>query len=134
MVQTDNINVLGYRNQFPASKSINWPLTDHNNINKSLLTAERLTCSPSMASRSMLGVSLDACLKVKLLQSMMRMKPLTCSSGSSIIDSNDSRIALSMSTNVYLRQKMWQQAKELGLRSFRRNFTFHTLNICIGLK
>lgn len=68
----------------------------------SLPTAERLTCSPSMASRSMLGVSLDACLKVKLLQSMMRMKPLTCSSGSSIIDSSDSRIALSMSTNVYL--------------------------------
>lgn len=60
------------------------------------------TCSPSMARRSMLGVSLDACLKVKLLQSMMRMKPLTCSSGSSIMDSRDSRMALRMSTKVYL--------------------------------
>lgn len=55
-----------------------------------------------MARRSMLGVSLDACLKVKLLQSMMRMKPLTCSSGSSIMDSRDSRMALRMSTKVYL--------------------------------
>lgn len=65
----------------------------------------RPTCRPSMASRSMLGVSLEACLKVKLLQSMIRMKPLTCSSGSSIIDSKDSRIALSMSTNVYLKKR-----------------------------
>lgn len=58
-----------------------------------------------MASRSMLGVSLDACLKVKLLQSMMRMKPLTCSSGSSIMDSRDRRMALRMSTKVYLRDR-----------------------------
>lgn len=65
-------------------------------------TSEGPTCSPSMARRSMLGVSLDACLKVKLLQSMMRMKPLTCSSGSSIMDSRDSRMALRMSTKVYL--------------------------------
>ena len=55
-----------------------------------------------MANLSILGVSLEACLKVKLLQSMIRTKPLTCSSGSSIMDSRDSRMALRMSTNVYL--------------------------------
>jgi len=58
------------------------------------------------------GVSRDACLKVKLLQSMMRMKPLTCSSGSSIMDSSDSRIARRMSTNEYLRRRGHQGAEE----------------------
>ena len=78
-------------------------LLHHGSIPRAFLVGRAPpTCSPSMANRSMLGVSLDACLKVKLLQSMMRMKPLTCSSGSSIIDSSDSKIALSMSTNVYL--------------------------------
>lgn len=55
-----------------------------------------------MASLRMLGVSLDACLKEKLLQSMMRMKPLICSSGFSIRTSSDRRIARRMSVNEFL--------------------------------
>lgn len=33
------------------------------------------TCKPSMASLRMEGVNLEACLKEKLLQSIIRMKP-----------------------------------------------------------
>jgi len=33
------------------------------------------TCNPSMASLRIDGVSLEACLKEKLLQSIIRMKP-----------------------------------------------------------
>lgn len=60
------------------------------------------TWRPSMASLRMLGVSLDACLKEKLLQSMMRMKPLICSSGFSIRTSRESRMARRMSVKEFL--------------------------------
>lgn len=53
----------------------------------------------------MLGVSLEACLKEKLLQSMMRMKPLIWSSGFSIRTSRESRIARRMSVNEFLNQR-----------------------------
>lgn len=33
------------------------------------------TCNPSMASLRIEGVSLEACLKEKLLQSIIKMKP-----------------------------------------------------------
>lgn len=63
------------------------------------------TCNPSMANRSILGVNLEACLKVKLLQSIIKINPFTCSSGSSIIASNDSRMARKISINVYLKME-----------------------------
>lgn len=50
----------------------------------------------------MLGVSLEACLKEKLLQSMMRVKPLIWSSGFSIRTSRESRMARRMSTKEFL--------------------------------
>lgn len=55
-----------------------------------------------MASLRMLGVSFEACLKEKLLQSMMRMKPLIWSSGFSISTSRERRIARRMSVNKFL--------------------------------
>lgn len=64
-----------------------------------------LTWRPSMASFRMLGVSLEACLKEKLLQSMMRMNPLICSSGFSIRTSRDSRMARRMSVNEFLMEE-----------------------------
>lgn len=60
------------------------------------------TWRPSMASLRMLGVSLEACLKEKLLQSMMRMKPLIWSSGFSIRTSRESRMARRMSVKEFL--------------------------------
>lgn len=60
------------------------------------------TWRPSMASFRMLGVSLEACLKEKLLQSMMSVKPLICSSGFSIRTSRDSRMARRMSMKEFL--------------------------------
>lgn len=61
-----------------------------------------VTCRPSIASFRMLGVSLDACLKEKLLQSMMSVKPLICSSGFSIRTSRESRMARRMSMKEFL--------------------------------
>lgn len=61
-----------------------------------------------MANRSILGVSLEACLKVKLLQSIIKTNPFTCSSGSSIMASNESNMARKISTNVYL--STWRKA------------------------
>lgn len=55
-----------------------------------------------MASLRMLGVSLEACLKEKLLQSMMRMNPLIWSSGFSIRTSKESRMARRMSMKEFL--------------------------------
>lgn len=49
-------------------------------------------------------MSLEACLKEKLLQSMMRMKPLIWSSGFSIRTSRESRMALRMSVKEFLRK------------------------------
>ncbi len=71
-------------------------------INIRLKTDSSVTCKPSIASLSMLGVNLEACLKVKLLQSMVKTNPFTCSSGSSIIASRESKIARRISTKVYL--------------------------------
>jgi hypothetical protein len=65
------------------------------------------TCNPSMASLRMEGVSLEACLKEKLLQSIIKMKPFIWSSGSSIRTSNDSRIARRMSVKEFL----WAEQK-----------------------
>lgn len=56
-----------------------------------------------MANLNMLGVSLEACLKVKLLQSIIKTNPFTCSSGSSIMASKERRMARKISTRVYLR-------------------------------
>lgn len=55
-----------------------------------------------MASFRMLGVSLEACLKEKSLQSIIRMKPLICSSGSSISTSRERRMARRMSEKEFL--------------------------------
>lgn len=55
-----------------------------------------------MANLSMLGVSLEACLKVKLLQSIIKTNPFTCSSGSSIMASKERSMARKISTSVYL--------------------------------
>lgn len=63
------------------------------------------TCSPSIASLRIEGVSLEACLKEKLLQSMIKMKPFICSSGSSIRTSRDSRMARRMSVKEFLEPK-----------------------------
>lgn len=71
----------------------------------SVLVECLLTWRPSMASFRMLGVSLEACLKEKLLQSMMRMNPLICSSGFSIRTSRDSRMARRMSVNEFLMEE-----------------------------
>lgn len=71
-------------------------------INIRLKTDSIVTCRPSIANLSMLGVNLEACLKVKLLQSMIKTNPFTCSSGSSIIVSRESKIARRISTKVYL--------------------------------
>lgn len=55
-----------------------------------------------MANLSMLGVSLEACLKVKLLQSIIKTNPFTWSSGSSIMASKERSMARKISTSVYL--------------------------------
>lgn len=61
-----------------------------------------VTWRPSMANLSMLGVSLEACLKVKLLQSIIKTNPFTWSSGSSIMASKERSMARKISTSVYL--------------------------------
>jgi hypothetical protein len=55
-----------------------------------------------MASFRIEGVSLDACLKEKLLQSIIKMKPFIWSSGSSIRTSKDRRMARRMSVKEFL--------------------------------
>lgn len=64
--------------------------------------AVKRTCSPSMASFRIDGVSLEACLKEKLLQSIIKMKPFIWSSGSSIRTSKDRRMARRMSVKEFL--------------------------------
>ena len=76
-----------------------------------------------MASLRIEGVSLEACLKEKLLQSIIKMKPFIWSSGSSIRTSSDSRMARRMSVKEFLQPKQkeaereYQQMIELGLWS-----------------
>ena len=74
-----------------------------------------------MASFRMLGVSLEACLKEKLLQSMMRIKPLIWSSGFSISTSRESRMARKMSVKEFLSRgkgrEMEHRKRWRGVRS-----------------
>ena len=69
-----------------------------------------------MASLRIEGVSLEACLKEKLLQSIIKMKPFIWSSGSSIRTSSDSRMARRMSVKEFLhkaeRGRAWISADD----------------------
>lgn len=78
------------------------PFNKHRISTKQVGVHHEPTWSPSMASLRMLGVSLEACLKEKLLQSMIRMKPLICSSGFSIRTSRESRMARRISMKEFL--------------------------------
>lgn len=70
------------------------------------------TCKPSMANLRIDGVSLEACLKEKLLQSIIRMKPFIWSSWSSMSTSKDSRIARRISMKEFLKTKHKKKRKK----------------------
>lgn len=75
------------------------------------------TCKPSMANLRIDGVSLEACLKEKLLQSIIRMKPFIWSSWSSMSTSKDSRIARRISMKEFLKTKHKKKRKKNRTKS-----------------
>lgn len=86
------------------------------------------TCNPSMASLRIDGVSLEACLKEKLLQSIIRMKPFIWSSWSSMSTSKDSRIARRISMKEFLMPKQKKKLKSVVAVIFKPQDT----QLCCG--
>lgn len=94
-------------NCFCTGQQYSWGGKGKNNNNSRhsqgiTLSSVLHTCNPSMASLRMEGVNLEACLKEKLLQSIIRMKPFIWSSWSSIRTSKDKRIARKISMKEFL--------------------------------